>query len=77
MAEAEPIIIHIEGEDEMRVHIVAWGSNKYPDLDYEADDPEELDLIRWSYPCLSVECLTPIPYAAIMASLDQQSVANG
>lgn len=55
----------------MKVRIMAWGSAVYPDLDYKADDPPELDLIRRSYPCISLHILTPILHSVIMAGLNE------
>ena len=51
-------------------HIRAWGSDIYPDLDYEADVVD--DIVRQSYPCLDIAFQYAIPHSAIMAGLKEQ-----
>ena len=42
----------------MRYHIQAYGSDKYPDLNYETDDcPTDLS---WKYPFVDVRMLEPV-----------------
>jgi hypothetical protein len=54
-----------------RLHIQAWGSDKYPDLDYYADEqPRDL---TWKYPYVDVALLQAIPYSAIRAYLDKEN----
>jgi hypothetical protein len=50
------------------LRIRAWGSDVYPDLDYEADVLD--DIVKWNYPCLDVAHQVPVTFEAIMRELE-------
>jgi hypothetical protein len=48
--------------------IKAWGSEEHPDLDYCSKTvPDDL---RWKYPRVDVQRLTPIPKDVVLARLE-------
>lgn len=51
------------------MRIIAWGSDKHPDLDYEADVVD--DIVRWNYPCLNITLQRAVTKSAIMNGLKE------
>jgi hypothetical protein len=50
-----------------RYHIIAGGSDEWPDLDYHSDVyPSDL---LWKYPFVDVQLLVPIPLEALRNGL--------
>ena len=46
-----------------RFHVIAWGSDEHPDLDYFTDEsPNDLG---WKYPCINIALLQPITAAML------------
>jgi hypothetical protein len=56
----------------LRFRVKMWGSQEYPDLDYETDDPPRT-LMGFDYPFVSIACLTAIPHSVLMADLEKKS----
>lgn len=55
-----------------RYRVRAWGSDEYPDLDYETDDPPK-SFPNWSYPCVSVALQVPISASLLKEALDERT----